>query len=71
MGGRPDSTLAECTAIHASGLTSALAPLEFTRLIVACAIGYALFEEVPDLWTLAGATIAISTTVYTVRGNAG
>ncbi|WP_165644802.1 DMT family transporter, partial [Oharaeibacter diazotrophicus] len=51
--------------------TSALAPLEFTRLIVACAIGYALFDEIPDLRTLLGATIVIATTVYTVRGNAG
>jgi len=51
--------------------TSALAPLEFTRLIVACAIGYALFDEIPDLRTLLGATIVIATTVYTVRGNTG
>lgn len=51
--------------------TSALAPLEFTRLIVAAAIGYVLFDEIPDLRTLAGASVVIATTIYTVRGNAG
>jgi drug/metabolite transporter (DMT)-like permease len=52
------------------GQASALAPLEFSRLLIAAVIGYFVFLEVPSLTTLIGATIIIGSTVYTVRHNA-
>lgn len=51
------------------GEASALAPLEFTRLLIAAAVGYLVFLEVPSLLTLVGAFIVIASTVYTVRHN--
>jgi drug/metabolite transporter (DMT)-like permease len=52
------------------GEASALAPLEFSRLLIAAVVGYFVFLEVPGLTTLIGATIIIGSTVYTVRHNA-
>ncbi|MBH0237984.1 DMT family transporter [Methylobrevis albus] len=52
------------------GEASALAPMEYTRLIFAIAIGYFLFAEVPDLATMVGAGIVIAATIYTMRRNA-
>jgi drug/metabolite transporter (DMT)-like permease len=52
------------------GEASALAPLEFSRLLIAAVVGYFVFLEVPSLTTLIGATIIIGSTVYTVRHNA-
>jgi drug/metabolite transporter (DMT)-like permease len=52
------------------GEASALAPLEFSRLLIAAVSGYFVFMEVPSLITLVGATIIIGSTVYTVRNNA-
>lgn len=53
------------------GETAALAPLEFTRLLLAVAIGFLFFHEVPDVATILGASIVIGSTIYTVRRNAG
>jgi drug/metabolite transporter (DMT)-like permease len=50
--------------------TTALAPLEFTRLLIAIVVGYLIFAEVPDLTTMAGALVVIGSTIYTVRRNA-
>lgn len=50
--------------------TTALAPLEFTRLLLAIIVGYLIFAEVPDLTTMLGALIVIGSTIYTVRRNA-
>ena len=52
------------------GQASALAPLEFSRLLIAAVVGYFVFLEIPSLTTLIGATIIIGSTVYTVRHNA-
>lgn len=51
------------------GEAAALAPLEFTRLLITAAVGYFVFLEVPGLLTVAGAFIVIASTVYTVRHN--
>jgi drug/metabolite transporter (DMT)-like permease len=51
------------------GQASALAPLEFSRLLIAAVIGYFVFREIPSLTMLIGATIIIASTVYTVRHN--
>ncbi|MEM9429057.1 MAG: DMT family transporter [Pseudomonadota bacterium] len=43
---------------------SALAPVDYLRLIFAVLAGYAVFAEVPDLWTWAGAAIIVSSVAY-------
>ncbi len=46
------------------GEASAVTPFDSTRMLFAVAYGLLLFGEVPDLWTLAGATILIGSTIY-------
>lgn len=43
---------------------SALAPVDYVRLIFAVAAGYAVFGEVPDLWTWAGAAVILGAVAY-------
>jgi drug/metabolite transporter (DMT)-like permease len=52
------------------GEAGALAPLEFTRLLLSACIGYLFFLETPSLSVLIGASMVILSTVYTVRRNA-
>ncbi|WP_342362069.1 DMT family transporter [Terrarubrum flagellatum] len=52
------------------GEASALAPLEFSRLLIATLVGYFVFLEIPSPTTLLGATIIIASTGYAVRHNA-
>lgn len=49
------------------GEASAVAPMDYTRLLYAALIGFVVFAEVPDLETLAGAALIIGTSLYTVR----
>jgi drug/metabolite transporter (DMT)-like permease len=58
------------TSACQTGEAGALAPLEFTRLLVAAGIGYFFFLEIPSFSVLAGASIVIACTIYTVRRNA-
>jgi drug/metabolite transporter (DMT)-like permease len=47
---------------------SAVLPMDFSKLIWAAAIGFALFGEIPDLWTwLGGALIFASATYIGIR----
>jgi drug/metabolite transporter (DMT)-like permease len=39
-------------------------PLQFTNLIWLSFIGYALFSEVPNLWTWIGGSIIFSAVIY-------
>lgn len=57
------------TRAYQTGEAAALAPLDFVRLLIATAIGFTLFAEVPSLSTLVGATIVIGATVYTMQAN--
>lgn len=43
---------------------SALAPVDYIRLIFAVAAGYVMFDEVPDLWTWIGAATIIGAVAY-------
>lgn len=45
-------------------------PYSFTHMIFATAIGIIFFNEVPTLWTWAGATVIFASTVYIVRREA-
>lgn len=41
-----------------------IGPIEYTKLIYATLIGYLVFAEVPDAWTLTGAAIIIGSALY-------
>lgn len=46
---------------------SRLAPLEYTALLWASGLGYAVFGEVPTLWTLGGATLIVLGAIAAAR----
>lgn len=52
----------------AVGDAAAMAPLDYSRLILSVAVGFLLFSETPDLVTLGGAAVIVASTLYiTVR----
>ncbi len=57
------------TRAYQIGEASALAPLDFTRLLVAMITGFVLFAEIPNWRTLLGAGIVVGATFYTIRRN--
>jgi drug/metabolite transporter (DMT)-like permease len=42
-------------------------PVNFMRMPIAAAFGFAVFGEFPDLWTWVGAFVIFLSTSYTVR----
>jgi drug/metabolite transporter (DMT)-like permease len=52
------------------GEAAAIAPMEYVRLIYAGGIGIIFFAEIPTVWTLSGAAIIVSSTLYTMHRNA-
>jgi len=48
----------------AEGDAMVMAPIDYTRLVFAIILGYALFREVPNAVTMAGAGIIIASTLY-------
>ena len=53
--------IAEATAVD---------PVDYVRLLIATGFGFVLFGELPDIWTLVGALIIISSTLYITRREA-
>jgi drug/metabolite transporter (DMT)-like permease len=53
--------IAEATAVD---------PVDYARLLLATAFGFALFGELPDSWTLLGALIIVGSTLYITRREA-
>ena len=49
---------------------SAIAPIEYVRLLFATILGIIFFSEVPTVWTFLGASIIICSTLYTAHRNA-
>ena len=49
------------------GEANAVGPAENLRLIYAAVFGFALFGEVPSIWTAVGATIIVASTYYIAR----
>jgi drug/metabolite transporter (DMT)-like permease len=47
--------------------TSFVGPIEYVRLVYAALIGYFIFREVPDTWTLVGAAVIVGATLYLAR----
>ena len=58
------------TRAYQVGEAAALAPLDFSRLILASLTGFVFFAEIPALTTWIGAAIVIGATLYTLRKNA-
>jgi drug/metabolite transporter (DMT)-like permease len=52
------------------GQASALAPLNYLRLVMMATVGYWLYDEVPSLATLLGALLIMGSATYTVHRNA-
>lgn len=57
-------------ALITKGLTlgdaSALAPLDYSRIIYAAMIGFFLFGEIPGVWSFAGMAIIVASSIYLV-----
>ncbi len=50
------------------GDAAAMAPIDYTRLVFAVILGYALFSDIPNTMTMLGAGIVMASTIYiTVR----
>ncbi|MGF1610787.1 MAG: DMT family transporter [Kiloniellales bacterium] len=52
------------------GEATFVAPFDYSKLLLAGLIGYLAFDELPDLWTLAGAAIIVGATLYIARREA-
>ena len=49
---------------YAAGELMAVAPIDYSRLIFAGIMGFLLFAELPDRYTLVGAAIIVGSTLY-------
>jgi drug/metabolite transporter (DMT)-like permease len=45
------------------GDAAAMAPIDYTRLVMAVGAGFLLFHELPGPWTLAGAAVVVGSTL--------
>jgi drug/metabolite transporter (DMT)-like permease len=63
-------TQAFMIAAYRAGEASVVAPFDYSKLILAGILGFALFGEVPDRWTLIGAAVIIAATLYIARREA-
>jgi drug/metabolite transporter (DMT)-like permease len=52
------------------GRAAALAPLHYVRLLLMAVVGYAMYGEIPTIATVAGATLIMLATTYTLIRNA-
>ena len=53
---------------YQAGEATAITPVDYIQLIFAGAIGYWLFDELPDRWMLCGALIVVASSWTVVRG---
>lgn len=49
---------------YSVGDATALAPLDYTRLLFAAVAGFIFFSDIPDEWTAVGALIIVASTLY-------
>lgn len=54
-------------AAYKRATTSALAPYPYSQMLWMVALGYLVFNDLPDLWTLVGAAIIVSSGLYIVH----
>jgi len=50
--------------------TTAIMPIDFTRLIFAAIIGFVFYDETPDLYTFVGGSIILASAVYAAHREA-
>lgn len=55
---------------YREGEASAIVPFDYSRLVFAGLAGFAVFGDVPDLLTVAGALVIVATTLYIARREA-
>jgi drug/metabolite transporter (DMT)-like permease len=48
------------------GDATALAPLDYTRIVYSAALGWLVFGELPGLWSYAGMTLIVASSLYLV-----
>jgi drug/metabolite transporter (DMT)-like permease len=48
------------------GDATALAPLDYSRIVYAAAIGYVVFGEIPGWWSVAGMLLIVVASIYLV-----
>ncbi len=48
------------------GDASALAPLDYSRIVYAAILGYLIFGEIPGVWSFAGMAIIVAASIYLV-----
>jgi drug/metabolite transporter (DMT)-like permease len=46
------------------GEATAVIPFDYVRLLIAGVVGFLVFAEVPDRWTLIGAAVIVTATLY-------
>jgi drug/metabolite transporter (DMT)-like permease len=46
---------------------SVLAPFSYTQLVWVSVLGFFVFGEIPDLWTIAGAAVIVCSGLYTAH----
>ena len=46
------------------GDAAAMAPIDYIRLVFTVIVGFTLFQEVPTVWTLAGAGVVVASTLF-------
>jgi drug/metabolite transporter (DMT)-like permease len=46
------------------GDAGAMAPIDYTRLVFTAVTGFFLFNEVPGVWTIAGAAVVVASTLF-------
>ena len=51
----------------ATGDVGSIAPFDFTRLPFTIAIGFVIFSELPDLWTIAGGVVIFCSSIFAGR----
>lgn len=51
----------------ATGDVGSIAPFDFTRLIFAIAIGFVVFSQLPDVWTIVGAMVIFASSIFAGR----
>jgi drug/metabolite transporter (DMT)-like permease len=59
------------TSAYRAAEASFVGPIEYVRLVYAAALGYLIFAELPDQWTLVGAAIIVGATLYLARLEGG
>src|SRR5690606_22867528 len=54
-------------AAYKQATASALAPYPYSQMLWMIGLGYLVFDDLPDLWTLAGAAIIVASGLYIVH----